>query len=140
MTQINAYIGFNGKCREAMTFYHECLGGELDLQTVAGSPMEGECEGAFNDHILHSALTKDSLLLMGTDMTGPDGYKHGNNMALALSCSSAEEIERFFAKLSRDGRVIEPLKTQFWGATFGVLNDKFGIRWMLTYDEKIQSN
>ena len=140
MTQINAYITFNGKCREAMTFYHECIGGELDLQTVAGSPMEGECQGALDDHILHSALMKDSLLLMASDMVGADGFTRGNNIALALSCSSEEEINRFFKKLSMGGKVIEPLKTQFWGATFGVLHDKFGIRWMLTYDEKLQRN
>lgn len=40
MDAINPYIGFNGRCREAMTFYKECFGGELDLQQVDGSPME----------------------------------------------------------------------------------------------------
>jgi PhnB protein len=34
MTQINGYLHFNGDCREAMTFYRECLGGELSLQTI----------------------------------------------------------------------------------------------------------
>jgi PhnB protein len=24
---------------------------------------------------------------------------------------------------------------QFWGAMFGVFDDKFGIRWMLNYDK-----
>jgi PhnB protein len=41
MTTINAYLTFNGNCRQAMTFYRECLGGELTLQAVKGSPMEG---------------------------------------------------------------------------------------------------
>ena len=40
MTTINAYLTFNGDCREAMTFYKECLGGELTLETAKGSPME----------------------------------------------------------------------------------------------------
>ena len=130
MTQINAYIGFNGKCREAMTFYKECLGGELTLQTVEGSPIEAQCPAAMKGQILHSSLIKNGLLLMGTDMVGPDGYTKGNNIALSVNCSSEEEINEFFSRLSAGGKIIDPLKVQFWGALFGVLTDKFGINWM----------
>ena len=138
MTQINTYITFSGNCREAMTFYHECLGGDLDLQPIGGSPVEAECPTAMRDHILHAALTKDALLLMGSDMVGPEGYVKGNNVALSLTCRSEEEINRFFSKLSEGGKIIHPLRVEFWGATFGVFTDKFGIRWMLSYDKKLQ--
>lgn len=46
MNAINPYIGFNGRCREAMTFYKECLGGEMELQEVSGSPIEQFWKGA----------------------------------------------------------------------------------------------
>ncbi len=137
MTQINAYITFNGNCREAMTFYHECIGGELDLQTVEGSAIEAQCPAAMKNQILHSALTKDPLLLMGTDMVGPDAYKPGNNVALSFNCVSEEEVNRYFNLLSTGGVIAHPLRKEFWGATFGVFTDKFGIRWMLHYDEKL---
>jgi len=137
MTQINAYVNFNGNCREAMNFYYECIGGELDLQTVGGSPIEAQCPAGMKDQILHAALTKDSLLLMGSDMVGPEGFDKGNNIALSLSCSSEEEINSFFSKLSAGGKVIHQLRVEFWGATFGVFTDKFGIRWMLNYDKKL---
>lgn len=140
MTAINVYINFNGNCRDAMTFYHQCFGGELDLQTVAGSPIEAQCPTAMKGQILHSALSSGALLLMGSDMVGPDGFTHGNNIALALSCSSAAEIHRYFENLATGGIVVEPLKKEFWGATFGLLTDQFGIRWMLTYDEELQRN
>ena len=39
MTQINSYLTFSGNCREAMTFYRECLGGELYFQTIGESPL-----------------------------------------------------------------------------------------------------
>ena len=39
MTNINAYLNFNGQCREAMTFYQQCLGGELVMQKISESPM-----------------------------------------------------------------------------------------------------
>ena len=136
MTQINAYLNFSGNCREALSFYKDSLGGELSLQTVEGSPMEAGCPGAMKHQILHGSLTKNGLILMGSDMVGPEGLIQGNNMSLSLSCSSEKEINHFFSALSAGGKVIEPLKLQFWGAMFGVLTDKFGIRWMLTYDEK----
>lgn len=138
MTHINAYINFNGSCREAMTFYKECLGAELDLQTIGGSPIEAQCPAGMKDQIMHATLTKGPLLLMGSDMTGPWKVVKGNDMALSLNCSSEEEINTFFSKLSDGGEILDPLKIQFWGAMFGVITDKFGIRWMLNYDKNKQ--
>ncbi|WP_018611797.1 VOC family protein [Segetibacter koreensis] len=138
MATINAYLNFNGNCREAMTFYKECLGGDLNLQTVEGSPIEAQCPTAMKHQILHAALTRNGLLLMGSDMVGPEGYIKGNTMALSVNCDSSEEINSFFSNLSASGHIIDPLKKQFWGALFGVLTDKFGVRWMFNYDEKQQ--
>jgi PhnB protein len=138
MAQIYAYINFNGACRDAMNFYKDCLGGTLTLQPIAGSPIEAQCPVAMKDQILHASLVKNELLLMGSDMTGPGGFVKGNNMALNVNCTSEEEINQFFSKLSEGGEIIDPLKLQFWGAIFGVLTDKFGIRWMFNYDKSIQ--
>lgn len=138
MTQINAYITFNGQCREAMTFYKECLGGELAMQTVEGSPIEHDCPAAMKGQILHASLMKNGLVLMGTDMLGPKGYNKGNNIALSLSCSSEQEINVFFEKLSAGGEIIHSLKMEFWGAIFGVFIDKYGIAWMLNFDKNIK--
>lgn len=136
MTQINAYVGFNGKCQEAMTFYKECLGGELTLQTVENSPIAGQCPAAMQDQILHSSLMKNgTLLLMGSDMVSPNGFVTGNNVALSLNCSSEDEINNCYTTVSKEGKIVDPLKMQFWGAMFGVIVDKYGINWMLHYDK-----
>ncbi len=58
MAQINAYLNFNGNCREAMQFYKSCLGGELTVQTVEGSPIEFQCPVSMRHHVLHSSLLK----------------------------------------------------------------------------------
>jgi len=136
MANINAYVGFNGECRKAMEFYKECLGGELFFQPVGSSPMAEQCPSAMKDHILHSSLTNGSLVLMATDMVTPDGYTKGNNISLSLNCNSEAEINTFFTKLSAGGKVLDPLKEQFWGAIFGALTDQFGINWMLNYHKK----
>ena len=136
MTQINAYINFEGNCREVMTFYKECLDAELNMQTIEGSPIEAQCPAAIKHQILHASLSKDGLLLMGSDMQEPGGnFAKGNNIALSLNCSSDEEIKTFFSKLSAGGRISHNLMESFWRATFGVFTDKYGIRWMLNYDK-----
>jgi PhnB protein len=135
MSIINAYINFDGNCREAMEFYKECLGAELSLQPIEGSPMEHQCPAAMHHQILHATLQKDNLLLMGSDMVGPDGFTKGNNIALSLNCNSEADINSFYERLSRGGRIIHPLRAEFWGAIFGVFNDRYGIRWMLNYDK-----
>lgn len=136
MTQISAYVGLNGKCREAMTFYQECLGGELTMQTVAETPIAAQCPAGMHHQIMHSTLAKDGYVLMGSDMVSPQGFIQGNNVALSVNCSSEEEINTFFSKLAEGGKIIDELKTQFWGGVFGVLIDKFGINWMFNYEKK----
>ena len=133
MVQINPYLSFNGQCREAMNHYKACLDAELSLMTVAESPAAERCPGGIQDHIMHSCLMKEGqVLLMATDMTNGEVLQTGGNIALSLSCGNEAEINRFFKKLGEEGRVIEPLNPQFWGDIFGVVQDKYGIVWMLT--------
>lgn len=133
MKAINPYIGFNGRCREAMTFYQQCFGGDLELQQVAGSPMEQHWNGAM-DQIFHSSLTVNGQqVLMGSDMVDEAGYTKGTNIALAMDCSSEEEINTLYEQLRKGGLVYQTLKKQFWGAFFASFSDQFGIRWMLNY-------
>jgi PhnB protein len=134
MTQLSPYIHFNGDCRQAMEFYKQCLGGELHLQTIGGSPIEAECPPGMKDQILHSSLINRGIFMMGSDMNGPGAFVQGNNMAISINCSSEEEISIFFSKLSTGGKIIDDLKEQFWGGLFGVLTDRFGIRWMLNFE------
>lgn len=133
MTQINGYLHFNGNCRQAMTFYRDCLGGELSLQTIAESPLANQMPAGMQQQILHATLTKSgSVLLMASDMAGA-GRVAGNAVSLIINCSSETEINAFFAGLAAGGTVTDPLSEKFWGDTFGALTDKFGINWLLNY-------
>lgn len=128
-TQLNAYLNFNGRCREAMTFYQQCLGGELTLQKIAESPFAMQMPSEAAANILYSSLTKDGvLLMMGSDMIG-ESLQQGNSVVLCIKCSTDEEINRCFNKLSAGGLVKMPLHQSFWGATYGELTDKFGMLW-----------
>lgn len=133
MTQINSYLTFSGNCREAMTFYKECLGGELSFQTVGESPLADKMSQQMKDCILHATLYKGALVLHGSDMTPQSGLVKGNNVSLSLSCSSEEEIKNFYAKLSANDKTDHPLEHAFWGALFGDLTDKYGNHWLLSF-------
>jgi PhnB protein len=133
MTTINAYIGFNGDCRKAMEFYQSCIGGNLDIQLVGESPLAGQCPQGTREQVLHASLTNGTFVLMATDMNGPDGYIKGNNISLSVNCSSEDEINRFYTKLSAGGKMLQPLGPSFWGSIFSCFTDKFGIGWMLNY-------
>ena len=133
MTQINSYLTFNGNCREAMTFYKECLGGELVLQTIGESPMADKMPPQMKKSVLHSTLTKGNLILMGSDMVDEQGLVKGNTVSLMLNCSSEEEIKKCYKNLSKGGEATHPLENTFWGALFGDLTDKYGNHWLLHY-------
>jgi PhnB protein len=140
MTTINPYVGFNGKCREALTFYQHCLGGgELNFMTFEDTPMSAQCAPEMKHHIVHSSLMKGPLVLMGTDMTAPGGFTHGNSMAVSVNCSSEEEINSFFDKFSQGGKIIDPLGVKFWGGIFGVIDDQYGVRWMFNFNKDEQN-
>ncbi|MES2850339.1 MAG: VOC family protein [Bacteroidota bacterium] len=136
MTNINAYLTFNGNCREAMTFYKKCLGGKLVLQTIGESPMAAKLPAKMKKSILHSTLTKDGLLLMASDMVSENGLIKGNSVSLMLNCASEREIKIMYKKLSDGGKANHPLENTFWGALFGDLTDKYGNQWLLHFDSK----
>ena len=134
MAHLGNYLHFNGHCAEAMTFYQSCLGGVLTLQKISESPIADQCPAGVQDQILHGTLHNGSLMLMASDMIAPGkGYRLGNHMALSLTCDSEEQLRTLFDSLSAGGEIIDPVRLQFWGAVFGVFEDRYGFRWMLNY-------
>src|SRR5258706_121535 len=79
-------------CREAMTFYKQCLGGELTFQTIGESPMAAQMPAVMKDRILHATLINDELTIMASDMVDEKGLVRGNSISLMLDLSSENEI------------------------------------------------
>lgn len=131
MSLINSYLTFSGNCREAMTFYRSCFGGDLTVQTVGESPLAEKLPKQMKDCVLHATLTKDDLVLMGSDMVPDTGLIKGNAVSLSLNCRSEDEIKTFYSKLAEGGKADHPVEHTFWGALFGDLTDKYGNHWLL---------
>src|SRR6267154_5835293 len=103
MKQINAYLIFNGNCREAMTFYQKCLGGDLQVTTFADMP--GNIPPEAKDQIAHARIVKGgSPILMASDNMGGPRVEHGENFFVAIACDSAQETEKLFAALSEKAK------------------------------------
>ena len=134
--RICTYLTFNGNCREAMTFYKECLGGELTFQTIGESLRSKKMPERMKNCILQATLTKGSLILMGSDMVGENGLIKGNSVSLLLNCKSAKEIKTYYKKLSLGGKANHSVGETFFGALFGGLTDKFGNHWLLNYKKR----
>ena len=133
--KITPYLTFSGNCREAMTFYQECLGGELKLMTIGESPMADRMPKEMQDCILHASLQKSELRLTGSDMVGEQGLLRGNAVSLLLDCESEAEIRSAYCKLAAGGNPTHPLENTFWGALFGGLTDQYGNHWLLHFGQ-----
>lgn len=131
--EINSYITFSGNCQEAMTFYQQCLGGELILQTVGESPMVTQMPDNMKNAILHATLQNGKLKILASDMVSEIGLKIGNSVSLMLNCDSEEEIKEKYLLLSEGGQKEHPLENTFWGAIIGNITDQYGIHWLLHF-------
>lgn len=148
MTTVNTYLTFDGNCEEAFLFYQSVFGGEFPYIGKFGEmpPQEGMPPLSEEDknRILHISLPISSeTMIMGSDiMSGMQKLNVGNNFSLSLDVDSKEEANKLFGKLSVGGTVTMPLEDTFWGAYFGMWTDKFGINWMVNYDDpaKVQSH
>jgi PhnB protein len=69
-------------------------------------------------------------------MCGQGPVLQGNSVKLSLNCSSEEEINQLYQKLSEQDQIISELKAEFWGDLFAMVIDKFGVRWMLSLKKK----
>jgi PhnB protein len=69
---------------------------------------------------------------------GPTDAKDSGMVSLSLNFTDAGKIQNVFAAMSDGGNVTMPLQDTFWGATFGMLQDGFGVNWMFNYDKPKQ--
>lgn len=135
MIVLNPYIHFNGECKEAMNFYKSIFGGELDFSTfgeASGMPVEDK----FKDQIMHSNLQTDELRLMASDSGPMGGTKVGENMSISVSGDERDKLMKYYEELGKGGNIVVPMAKQSWGAEFGMLTDKFGIKWLINIDQK----
>ena len=129
--QISPYLSFRGECEAAFEFYEKCFGGTLGpIFRYGGSPMADQVPADWSAKVMHGSVTLSGLVLMGAD-DPPDRYVEPKGFTLSVHLKSVADAERIFEQLSGGGRVLLPLEKTFWAARFGMLNDRFGIPWVI---------
>lgn len=132
---IRPYLHFDENCKEAMEFYQSIFGGQLDMMQIKDAPDKDQFPKGIDHQIMHASLRNDDFLLMASDMCGQGSADQGNSMQLSLDCSSEEEINQLYQKLSEGGKITQELNEVFWGGLFAMVTDKFGVRWMLSFEK-----
>lgn len=139
MVNINPYLIFNGQCEEAFLLYKSVFGGEFQQISKFGDmPAEAGPEMSESDknRVMHVSYNIGNSILMGSDSNTQSGdVNFGNNFSISINAESRAETERIFNGLSSGGIITMPLQDTFWGAYFGMFTDKFGINWMVNFDE-----
>ena len=140
MIKLNPYLNFMGRTEEAFVFYKSVFGGDFSMiqrfKDVDDFPGKEKMDSSELEKIMHVSLKIGDNVLMGTDAVDSQEPKlvFGNNISLSLSVDSKEEAEQYFFALKDGGSVAMPLADTFWGAYFGMVDDKFGIKWMISCD------
>jgi PhnB protein len=137
MPALNPYLNFNNTTEDAFNFYKSVFGGEFAMvMRFKDIPAEFKGPAHEDNKIMHISLPiTGGGVLMGSDVPEQMGkVEPGNNIQLSLAPSSREEADKLFNGLSAGGKVTMPMADAFWGAYFGMCEDKFGIRWMINFD------
>lgn len=126
---LNPYVSFNGKTREAMEFYKSIFGGELTISTFA----DQHVPDAPADGVMHAQLAVDGKpIIMASDGMDAQGL---SGFSLSLSGNNADELRGYFEKLAEGGSITKSLEKESWGDEFGMVQDKFGLSWMINISQ-----
>lgn len=128
---LNPYLNFRGTAREALTFYRSVFGGELEISSFKefGMPVgPGE-----EDLVMHGQLdAPNAPLLMAADVPSHLPFTPGQNtFVVALTGDDAALLTGWWEALAEGATVEQPLEQAPWGASFGMLTDRFGVPWMV---------
>lgn len=138
MKAVNPYLNFNGNTEEAFNFYKTVFGGEfVTVMRFGETPGCESMPETEKNGIMHIALPLGSSLLMGTDVPkSMEQVKFGTNSSITIDAESREEADRYFNGLAEGGKVGMPMDDMFWGAYYGMLTDKFGVQWMINFQNQ----
>lgn len=125
------YLNFDGNCAEALDFYTKVLNAEVKDVFRNEHAKEADRMPGADDLILNAQLIIGGVALMASD--AGNMYSKPQGFSVHLECDSAEEAARVWQDLSDGGEVHMPLSEVFWAERFGMLTDRFGTPWMVSY-------
>lgn len=141
MARVSTYLNFPRSTEEAFLFYKSVFGGDFSapiarFKDIPSDPDQAPISAADGELVMHIELPiLGGHVLMGTDAPESLGFTvtTGNNININLEPDSRAETERLFNALAAGGNIEMPLQDMFWGAYFGNVVDRYGVRWMVNF-------
>lgn len=134
---ITPYLFFSGRCEEALSFYRDGIGAEIQmLMRYSESPdpvPPGMLQEGFEHKVMHASIRIGNAAIMASDGCNEQSRMEG--VHLAFSVNSEAEAQRAFHALAEGGNIQMPLGKTFWSPCFGMVTDKFNVSWMVMVTE-----
>jgi PhnB protein len=136
--QIEAYLNFPGTAEEALKFYAQCLGGGPvgEIHRYSQMPKDAmPVPPGWGDKVLHATFEAEGARFMASDVPPGQGQPGYNGFAMSVYIEKDKaRAQKVFDALAAGGKVTMPFAPPFWGGTFGMLTDRFGVPWMVSCD------
>jgi len=138
MIIINPYLYFNGNCEKAFNFYRDVFEAEFKYIGRYNDVPQSD-KHFFNEEenkIMHISLPiNNQTTLMGCDNAVLHKGNTCNNFSLSITTDKKEQADKLFQKLCEGGEIKLAMNETFWGSYYGVVNDKFGINWKISFEK-----
>jgi PhnB protein len=85
----------------------------------------------FENKIMHCSFRIGATTVMASDGCTAESANF-EGFSLSLTVADEAEANRVFAALAEGGQVRMPLAKTFWSPCFGMVQDRFGIGWMVS--------
>ena len=132
MIEINAYLSFDGTCREAFERYQKVFRGKIESSFTFGeTPATEHVPAEARDRIMHTTLKIGNHAIMGSDTPPGQPYEAPRGIYVSINVDGTAEAERIFRELAEGGQVVMPIEKTFWAERFGMTVDQFGTPWMV---------
>jgi PhnB protein len=133
------FLLFDGNCAEAMTFYHECLGGELTLTRLGDTPMKAQFPKEKHARLINAHLKSGAIEISATDWMAAPAFepKLGNTFAVFIVGGAYAELRGVFDKLAQAAQPehFQDLHDLPFG-TYGQFFDRYGVQWIFKGDPR----
>jgi PhnB protein len=131
---IQPYLFFEGRCEEAIEFYHRALGAKVEMlmryKDGPEPPPPGMLPPGSESKVMHASFQIGDATILGSDGRC-SGKPQFEGFSLSLTVADEAQAERYFNALADGGEVRAPLTKTFFSPRFGMVADRFGVGWMI---------
>lgn len=132
---VQPYLFFEGRAEEALEFYTKALGTKPDMvmryREAPEAPPPGKLPPGSENKVMHA-----SFRVGDTEVMMSDGFCSGQpkfaGFSLSIGAPDEATARRYFDAMAAGGEVTMPLTKTFWSPLFGMLQDRFGVGWMIS--------